>query len=227
MDSGKADRSIREDIYETMRDDITFGHFMPGERLTEKKLSDIYKASRSPIREALRQLESEGLISFERNKGIEVSKPTIKQVEEIFNIRELLEGYSVRLSVGQMNKKDVGDLTRFHKNLIRAARDNNIEAWLQNNSLFHGYFRDKADNENLSQLIIMLRRRTYHYQTLSFNYSPNFETYIGQHAAILDACEKKDSSLAERLMRFHIQTIKIAIVKSLSMNHNFSKIIKF
>lgn len=102
-----------------------------------------------------------------------------------------------------------------------------VDQWIKNKKVLEQHFRDKADNENLSQLIIMLRRRTYHYQTLSFNYAPNFETYIGQHAAKLDACEKKDSPLAEWVMRGHIQTIKLAIVKSLSINHNFSKIIEF
>jgi DNA-binding GntR family transcriptional regulator len=220
MADNRLDKSIRQDIYERIRDDITCGRLLPGERLTENKLSNMYNVSRSPIREALRQLESEGLISFERNKGIEVSKLSVKQMKEIYDIRSLLEGYAVRISVEQLTKKDISALTNIHKKLITAARDKNIQAWLQNNALFHSYFRDKAGKENLCQLIVMLKRRTYHYQNMSLSYDRYFETYIGHHAAILEACKKKDADLAERQMRQHVQTTKCAIVESLSMNRN-------
>ena len=112
------EKSIRQDTYEKIRDDITFGSLMPGERLTEKKLSEIYKVSRSPIRESLRQLESEGLISFERNKGIEVSKLSEKEVEEIYNLRELLESYAVGVAAGKMGAKDINYLKGLHKKMV-------------------------------------------------------------------------------------------------------------
>jgi len=220
MASLQLDKSIRQDIYERIRDDIAYGRLMPGERLTEKKLSDIYNVSRSPIREALRQLESEGLISYERNKGMEVSKLSIKQMQEIYDLRALLEGYAVRISMEQMTNKDINSLTSIHKDLIKAAQNKDIQAWVQNNALFHGYFRDKAGNGTLSQMIVLLKRRTYHYQNMSLSYDRYFETYIEHHAAILAACKKKDADLAERSMRHHVQMTKQAIVEFVSMNRD-------
>ena len=167
MSSAKRDKSTGQDIYERIRDDITYGRLMPGERLTEKKLSDTYDVSRSPIREALRQLQSEGLISFERNKGMEVPKLSIHQVQEIYDIRALLEGYAVRISLEHMTNEDIRCLSNLHKILIKAARDHDTQAWLDNNAVFHGYFRNKANNETLSQLILMLKRRTFLYQNIS------------------------------------------------------------
>lgn len=213
------DKSIRQDIYERIRDDITYGRLMPGERLTEKKLSDVYNVSRSPIREALRQLESEGLISYERNKGMEVIKLSIKQLQEIYDLRALLEGYAVRISMKQITNKDITFLTSLHKNLINAAKNKDIRAWLQNNSLFHGYFRDKAGNENLSQMITMLKRRTFNYQNMSLSYASYFETYIEHHAAIIEACKKRDADLAEQAMRHHVLMTNQAIVNFVSMTH--------
>ena len=71
-------KSLREKIYEKIRDDITYGKYVPGERIVEDRLVEVLKASRSPIREALRQLQSEGLVTFERNRGILVfSAPII------------------------------------------------------------------------------------------------------------------------------------------------------
>lgn len=213
-------KSVRQDIYERIRDDITYGHLMPGERLTEKKLSDIYHVSRSPIREALRQLQSEGLIRFERNKGMEVPKLTIKQVEEIYDTRALLEGYAVRISVGHLTGDDLRHLSALHKRLIKAARDRDTQAWFDNNALFHGFFREKAQNETLNQLIIMLRRRTFLYQNISLSYERYYEAYIEHHAEILDACKKKDPTLAEEAMRNHVKTTRRAVIEYLSINRN-------
>jgi len=220
MVNRQTDKSVRENIYERIRDDITYGRLMPGERLTEKKLSDIYNVSRSPIREALRQLESEGLLSFERNKGIEVRKLSINQIEDIYESRALLEGYAVCVSVGKMANKDVATLADFHKKMIKNAHDKDIQSWLHNNALFHGYFRDKAGNETINQLIIILKRRTYHYQSMSVSYERAFETYIEQHAAILDSCKKKDADRADQSMRLHVQTTKRFVIESLSMGRN-------
>jgi DNA-binding GntR family transcriptional regulator len=210
------EKSVRQDIYEKIRDDITFGRLMSGERLTEKKLSDIYKVSRSPIREALRQLESEGLISFERNKGIEVAKLSVKQVQEIYDLRELLEGYAVRIAIEKMTKKNIAYLEDLHKKMIKAAQSKDTQAWLQNNALFHGFFRDNADNENLCQLIVMLKRRIYRYQYMSVSYPRFFETYIEHHAALIEAFKKKDAALAEKIMKIHMRKVKDVIAESLA-----------
>ncbi len=220
MAGKNSEKSVRQDIYERIRDDITYGRLMPGERLTEMKLSTIYTVSRSPIREALRQLQSEGLICFERNKGMEVLKLSIKQVEEIYDIRALLEGYAVRMSVAHLTQDDLRHLSSLHKRLIKAARDKDTQAWLDNNALFHGYFREKAENETLNQLIILLRRRTFLYQNLSLSYERYYEAYIAHHSEILDACKKKDPDLAEIAMQNHVRTTRKAIIEYLSIHRN-------
>lgn len=214
------EKSVRQDIYEKIRDDITFGRLMSGERLTEKKLSDLYKVSRSPIREALRQLESEGLISFERNKGIEVAKLSVKQVEEIYDLRELLEGYAVRIAIGKTTKKDIAYLEDLHKKMIKAASSRDTQLWLQNNALFHAFFREKADNENLCQLIVMLRRRIYRYQYMTVSYPRFFENYIEHHTTMIEACKKKDPDLAEKTMKIHLCKVRNVIIESLTANRD-------
>ena len=89
-------KSIREKIYQKVRDRITYGFLNPGERLIEENLVKEFKVSRTPIRESLRQLENEGLITFERNKGFTVSKLSPKQVDEIYQLPWILEGYAAK-----------------------------------------------------------------------------------------------------------------------------------
>jgi DNA-binding GntR family transcriptional regulator len=209
------EKSIRQDIYEKIRDDITFGYLAPGERLTEKKLSDLYKVSRSPIREALRQLESEGLISFERNKGIEVAKLTIRQVYEIFNIRGLLEGYAAQIAIARITEQDINYLEDLHKKMIKAVKTMDRDGWRNNNSLFHSFFRDKADSESLRHLILMLRRRTYPFQYMATNFPRYYEIYIGIHKTIIEACYKKDADLAKRTMEILLHKVRDVIIETM------------
>jgi DNA-binding GntR family transcriptional regulator len=78
--------TLRNIIYQSIRDDITYGRLSPGERLLENQLAEQFKASRSPIREALRQLEAEGLITFDTRKGISISKLSVREVMKSSNV---------------------------------------------------------------------------------------------------------------------------------------------
>lgn len=218
MAGTKLERSTHQGIYERIRDDITFGHLLPGERLTEIKLSGMYQISRSPIREALRQLQSDGLIRFERNKGMEVTKLSIEKVAEIYDVRALQEGFAVRISIEHLDAGDIRNLTALHKALIAAAGNRDMRQWIDKNSAFHAYFRDKAGNETLNQLILMLKRRTFIYQRMSLSFDRYYDVYIDHHANILDACRNRDHDRAEFAMRAHVMATKQAVVENLSMS---------
>jgi len=98
---------LKETIYQKIRDDITYGMLSPGERLIESKFAEEFGASRSPVREVLHQLVSEGLATFEKNKGITVSRLSIKQVDEIYNLTIVLESFAAGLTATRTRKKSV------------------------------------------------------------------------------------------------------------------------
>ncbi len=211
-------KSLRQTIYEKIRDDITYRRLVPGERLTEMELSERYSASRSPIREALRQLESEGLLSFQRNKGITVRKLTKKQLEELYESMAVLEGYVAGLAVKKMDEKAIETLSTLHKELIRAARERDLPLWFHNNTRFHRVFRDTAENETLNDLIDMIQRRVHLYQHRSVDYNRAFDLYIEHHHEIITLCKQNDSAGTERVMRIHVQTAYRYIMESLLMD---------
>lgn len=202
-------KSLRETIYERIRDDITFGKLYPGQRLTEATLATALKASRSPVREALRQLESEGLITFERNKGIEVSRLSSKQVDEIFDIRMVLEGYAAYLTVARgLTEQDWQYLDKLNKALQQDAKKNDDQSWFQHNAGFHNFFRCHSGNHNLEQLISMLERRVYRYKYMSVSFPDQLKHYLEQHNNIIEACKKKDSDLVRVRMQEHLVYVK-------------------
>ena len=209
-------KSLREKIYQKIRDDITFGTFGPGERLVEDRLAKEFKASRSPIREALRQLESEGLITFERNKGITIARLSIKQVDEIYTLRCLLESYAAGLTAERVMKKDVSYLIDLQEKLRVAAKNMDLRKWLQNNALFHDFLCERCGNSNLIQVLDNLKRRVYRYHYITVSIPGHFETYLGHHAGMLEGCEKNDGEMAEKYMKLHLEMIKDVLVNHLN-----------
>ena len=116
-------KSVREKIYETIRDDIAFGKLAPGERLTEKELAERFHSSRNTIRESLRQLVSEALLNFEPHRGFRVSKLSIKQVNEIYSLRGLLESYATGLTAKKITEKQVAFLEKVQERCQKAAAE--------------------------------------------------------------------------------------------------------
>jgi DNA-binding GntR family transcriptional regulator len=208
--------SLRQKIYQSIRDDITYGKLSPGERLVESELAEHFKASRSPIREALRQLESESLIRINQNKGITVSKLSPEEVDGIYNLRWLLESYAARLSAEKATKSHVVYLKDLHKKLKLAAKNSDLSSWIQNNILFHDFFSENSGNSNLHQILVTLKRRVYLYHYVIVSVPGNFKAYIEHHDQILRACERNDGEMAEKYMKLHIETIKQVLINYLN-----------
>jgi DNA-binding GntR family transcriptional regulator len=205
-------KSLREKIYGKIRDDITYGALSPGERLVEDTLAKRFRASRSPIREALRQLESEGLIEFERNKGITVSKLSIKQVDEIYSIRWLLESHATRLCAEKATKNNVLYLRDLHEKLKAAAKAYDLRNWLDNNTLFHNFLSDHSGNSNLIAILDILKRRIYRYKYMIVRIPGHFGEYIRHHEGIVRGCQKNDGAMAEKYMKLHLEKIKEVLI---------------
>lgn len=209
-------KSVRQNIYEALRDRITFGELHPGERLIEANLVREFKASRSPVREALRLLESEGLISAENNKGICVAKLSVKDIEEIYDLRCLIESYAARLTALRANKDTVARLKELHHKLIKAAKEVDLENWLTNNTLFHACIEENCGNGNLIALIQTLKRRIYRYKYMIARIPNLLSAYAEHHERILQEISKGNGKMAEKRMRQHIEFVKKALLSNLS-----------
>ena len=208
-------KSLRDKIYKKLKAQITQGVLSPGERLIEDRLAKEFKASRSPIREALRLLESEGFLTFERNRGISVAKLSIKQVEEIYELRWLLEGHAALITAAAVTPQDIIYLKGLQKNLRMAAAKGDINGWLENNSLFHNFFYENCGNSKLIAIVDNLKRNVYRYYFVTLTVPWHFSTYLDHHEGILQACIKKDGEMAKEYMQLHLEHIKVALIKQL------------
>ena len=110
--------SIRERVFEYLKAGVLSGHLNPGERLTEEHLAKEMGVSRTPVREALHKLESEGLIKPLETRGFIVSHDSKDEIEELFEIRSLLEGHALRIISKKISEQDLGQLNNFIEYLL-------------------------------------------------------------------------------------------------------------
>lgn len=208
-------KSVRQNIYEALRDRITYGELHPGERIIEADLVREFKSSRGPVREALRLLESEGLINAENYKGICVAKLSVKDIEEIYDLRCLIESYAAHLTALRASKETVARLTELHHKLIKAAKEIDLENWLTNNTLFHACIEESCGNNNLILLIQTLKRRVYRYKYMIARIPNLLTAYVEHHEKILQEISKKNGKMAEKRMKQHIEFVKKALLSNL------------
>lgn len=209
-------KSIREKIYQKVRDRITYGFLNPGERLIEESLVNEFKVSRTPIRESLRQLENEGLITFERNKGFTVSKLSPKQVDEIYRLRLILEGYASRLTAEKASERDLMRLRELNEELRGMVQEKDLMGWLEYNTMFHDYLCDHCGNLNLISIVKIIQRRIYRYRYITIGIPGYMERYIQQHDCIIRGCEKNDGEMAETCMKDHLETVRKVLLDNLN-----------
>ena len=204
--------SLREKIYNKIRRDIIIGKLSPGERLVEIKLAEELQASRGLIREALLQLTSEGFLTSQKNRGISVAKLTLKQIDEIYSLRCLMEGYAVRLTAERLQKNGLAKLKAMHKALLKATKNGSLADWSDINIDFHKFFIENSSNNHLIQILDGLRCRTYRYSIFIVTIPGAQEIFIKDHANIIKACEAGDPKAAQEFMEKHMENSKNALL---------------
>ncbi len=200
---------VREKVYQHLKSVVLAGHFDPGERLTEENLAKRLKVSRTPVREALHKLESEGLIKPRKKRGFIASRDSKEEVEELLELRAVLEGYTLRLISEKISEETLEEL----HGLIGKAEDalirNRIDEVFRWNTQFHDRLHELVrDRHRLHDLIVNMRRYVLRYRKDTLQYPDGGKRAIEGHRKILLALKLRDPELCERIMRDHIREAK-------------------
>ncbi len=145
--------TLREKILENIRDSIVSGSLKAGSRVSEPELAERYGISRTPVREAFRQLETEGYLTVIPRRGAVVSQFTPKDVEEFYAIKSIMEGYAAHRACENFTEKDLDRLQGINDKLAELARAGDIKNFFKVHNSFHELFIKAADNEKLRELI--------------------------------------------------------------------------
>jgi DNA-binding GntR family transcriptional regulator len=193
--------TLRERILETIRDAIIKGALKPGEKVAEPELAERFGISRTPIREAFRQLESEGYLTVIPRKGAVVTSFSQKDVEEFYAIKSILEGYAARRACENLSPKEVEKLEAINSKLQQLADIEDVKQFFKVHNDFHELFIKAASNEKLSEMIDSLVSRFQRLRLASLSLPGRMKISVEEHAKIIDAFRKKNPAMAEKLVR--------------------------
>ncbi len=196
-------QTLRERIVEFVKDSITSGRLKPGEKVAEQEIAKSLGISRTPIREAFRQLESEGFITVIPRKGAFVTPITAKDVREFYEIKSLLEGYAAKEACRKFTDKDIKKLKTLNEQMARCVekKSGDVRGFLKLDNQFHEVFMSACHNEKLCKMAHQIVEQFGRFRAAALSVPGRMRTSIKQHKEIVQAFEDRDAGLAERLVR--------------------------
>ena len=197
--------TLKQHAYQEIKDAILSRVVSGGDELEEVSLARKLGVSRTPVREALRVLETEGLVTITPGKGAFVSSPSWKDLNEIFVMRETLEALAARLAAHGMDADHLQQLDGILASSHERLEAHDYEAMLDLDAEFHGTINGYCGNAKLTEIIIMLTNQAKLNECkVSAWRAPGFlEQSLREHEALLAAIRAHDGDVAERLMREH------------------------
>lgn len=190
-------------LREALEQDIITGKFRPGERLDEQSLAARFEVSRTPIREALMQLASTGLVTLAR-RGAFAASLSFKDVVERFEMMAALEGMCGALAARRITEPMQRELERAHENCVREASGEDVDAYYDANRRFHHVIYEACQNTFLAEQARQLHDRLKPYRRLQLQARSRVAHSLAEHESIVDAIRSGDSERAERQLKNHI-----------------------
>lgn len=204
--------ALYQQVAERLRALIYAHRLKPGDWLDEQRLAAEFGISRTPLREALKVLASEGLVTLLPRRGCKVAALEEGELDDIFAVLAELESMACTLAAGRLTADDVQRLNDLHAELERCASARQTDRFFEANQAFHAQLQALAGNRWLAQLISDSRRRLKLTRRSSLDQQGRIKQSLLEHRAILAALTARDAPLAGRLMRQHILSGRAALV---------------
>lgn len=200
----KTGKSGKTAVRDAIEQDIVTGHYTPGERLDEAKLAARHSVSRTPVREALIQLSTMGLVKIVPNRGAFVSQLSVTEIVEMFEVMGELESMCARLAARRILPEHLERLIEAQKACDTAGENGNSDDYYYANELFHRRIYEASGNSFLTEHASALQRRLRPYRRLQLRVPGRVGRSLAEHAAIMDAIRAHDPQKAQDAMRSHI-----------------------
>ncbi|WP_114652903.1 GntR family transcriptional regulator [Polynucleobacter necessarius] len=204
MNTKLINRPLYEDVAERLREQIFSHELAPGSWLDEQSLAIAFGISRTPMREAIKVLASEGLVTTKMNKGAYVTEVDRRDLEQIFTVLSLLEGQAAKKTAIKASEAQLTQLDNVHHRLEKAAADRDLEQFFEINVKFHELIQEIAGNKWMNGVIDDLRKVLKLQRRDSLSRSGRLLSSLIEHREILQAILKRDPLAAEQAMRKHL-----------------------
>jgi DNA-binding GntR family transcriptional regulator len=191
-------------LRDQLEQDIVTGVLRPGERLDEQSLAARFGVSRTPIREALMQLATVGLVTLHQRRGAFVASLSLKDIIERFEVMAAFEGACAALAARRITDEERGELLEAHEACTREAAEGGSDAYYYANERFHSVIYEACHNTFLAEQAQQLRGRLKPYRRLQLRARSRVANSLAEHQEIVDAILAGDGSKAEQLLKDHI-----------------------
>lgn len=204
MESTSANVKTSERIRAAIEDDIRAGTLLPGDVIDENGLARQFNVSRTPIREALLQLEAQNMLISQPRHGMVVAKMDIQQLLALWELLVEMEGVCARLACERMTDEERAELARVHERGQAIVDADDMDAWREVNHAFHDVLYRGCRNPYLRQELLRLRARTGGYLRHAFSAIGRLQSSHEQHGELLAAIQDRDPARSHEMMMKHI-----------------------
>lgn len=208
-----APTALYQEVAERLRQRIFAHELTPGTWIDEQKLAEQYGISRTPLREALKVLASEGLVELKPRRGCYVTEISAQDLDDIFPLMAMLEGRCAADAVRRAKAADLKDLKAIHERLEAAARDGRIDAFFEANQEFHKKIQEIAGNRWMLSVIQDLRKVLKLSRLHSLSLEGRLQQSLDEHRLIMAAFDSGDAAKVEQLMHDHLLSGREALAK--------------
>ena len=201
-------RPLREIVYVELKRQILVGEIAPGTRMMEVELADVMGVSRTPVREAIRKLEKEGLVTIEPRKGAYASNISIKDMVDVLEVRQGLEGMAAAIASGKITERQKADLLNVVEKYKAAVESANIEEIIKYDEEFHSMIISISGNKTLMQVFSTVQELALRFRYIYYDDFNRYESMPREHQLIEEAIMSGDAEKARVAAGDHVSKLK-------------------
>ena len=211
---------LRDVVFNTLRQAILKGELEPGERLMEIQLAERLGVSRTPIREAIRKLELEGLVLMIPRKGAEVAKISARSLRDVLEVRRALEELAIELACQRMSEEVVGNLQKAQEDFKKAIAEGDAMKIAETDEHYHDVIYEGTQNAKLIQMLNNLREQMYRYRLEYIKDEDKRKILVLEHEKILKTVRERKVAEAKEAVREHIDNQEITVARNITEKEN-------
>lgn len=208
-------KPLREVIFNTLREAIIVGELKPGERLMEVQLAEKMGVSRTPVREAIRKLELEGLVEMIPRKGAHVADLSVKDIMDVLEVRATLDGLATALSASRITEDEIKELKHVQSQFANYVEKENLQGTIKKDVEFHDIIYRSSRNDKLIQIANNLREQVQRFRVIYLKDYGSPKDIVKEHSEIFEAVLRKDSEAARIAAKKHIKNQEVSIIKAI------------
>ena len=199
-------------VYAAIKEMVTNHRFQPGARLNVEKISKELEVSRTPVWEAVRRLQQEGLLQNIPYRGVFMVEMTLERALELYQVREALEGLAARLAALYANEKILDKMGEILENQIKAVEKGDLLGYSRTDFDFHGLIHKMSRNAVLQEMLESLKTKM---QPITVEVRPLLQRLYEDHLEIIDVIRAKDPEKSEKVLRRHNRVVQAQIQKEI------------